>query len=193
MGSILKYIDLKFVFPARIKRLKNKLFPHVKGCKNVLDLGSSDGRLTKAISEEVKDTKFIGVDVVVQPETFIPIEKYDGGRIPFKKNYFDCVMLIDVLHHDEEIDEVIKEAKRVSKKYILIKDHYWSNWFDFKILQMADYIGNKPFGVRLPYNFLRMEQWKKIFKSNKLKILDEEKYRDGAFSLIKHVIFKLEV
>jgi len=193
MASFFKFIDENFIFPARYNRLAKKLTPYLTDCKTVLDLGASCGRLAHTISRSLPKIKFTGVDIIVQPETFIPIKKYDGKKLPFKNSSFDCVMIIDVLHHDKRIDEVIKEAKRVSKKHILIKDHYWDNKFDFKVLKYADYMGNRAYGVELPYNFLKIEKWKSIFKENNLKIIEQEKYRDNLLNPIKHVIFKLKV
>ena len=58
-----------------------------------------------------------------------------------------------MLHHvkKEDLKTLFKEAIRVSKKYIIIKDHYYKNSLDYLILKIYDYIGNKPYGVNLPY------------------------------------------
>ncbi|MFH1712795.1 MAG: methyltransferase domain-containing protein [Candidatus Jacksonbacteria bacterium] len=94
----------------------------------------------------------IGTDVHIQPKTFIPIIQYDGKKLPFPDESFDAVILVDVLHHDEHPEIILEEAKRVAKKFILVKDHYWENNLDFQLIKFADYFGNKPYGIKLPYN-----------------------------------------
>jgi ubiquinone/menaquinone biosynthesis C-methylase UbiE len=44
----------------------------------------------------------------------------DAGGLAFKDNSFDVVFCHALLHHVEDMDGVIREMKRVSKKYIII-------------------------------------------------------------------------
>lgn len=190
--NVIKYFDEKFIFPNRYSKLTKLLKPHLYGCKSVLDVGASCGRLSKRIQDEFGgNVKFEGVDTHVQDETFIPIKEYNGKKLPFKDNSFDCVLIVDVLHHTLNQEEILNEAKRVSKKFILIKDHYWVNSFDFFVLKIADYLGNKPYGVDLPYNFLKLDSWNSLFKNLDLKVIYSKKY-GKIFNLFKQVIFKLE-
>lgn len=192
MVSVLKLLDEKFLFPLRFKYLSSMLLPYLKGCNSVLDLGASCGRLAFRLQERAPHIKFVGVDTCVQPKTFIEIKKYNGKTLPFKGNAFDCVIMVDVLHHDKDPLHVLKEARRVSKKYILIKDHYWVSSVDFKLLKYADYIGNKPYGVDLPYNFLRLSDWAELFRKSNLEVVSSRTFRYNLFDPCKHVIFKLE-
>lgn len=157
----------------------------------MLDLGASCGRLAHDLAKRF-DIKFTGVDTCPQKIKYIPIKKYDGIRLPFRDNSFDCVMIIDVLHHDENPERIIMEAMRVSRSEILIKDHFWNNRLDFYLLKFEDYIGNKPYGIYLPYNFLTMKMWLDIFSKNKLKIISSSKFRYALLDPGKHVIFQLE-
>ncbi|MCA9371997.1 class I SAM-dependent methyltransferase [Candidatus Woesebacteria bacterium] len=126
MLTIIKWINENIVFPLRWNYLVAYLSPYLQNATDVLDLGASCGRLANELSKKFPKIHFVGVDTHVQPKTFIPIKKYDGKKIPFPDNSFDCVMIIDVLHHDKNPEHILKEAKRVSRKYILIKDHYWN-------------------------------------------------------------------
>ncbi|MBW2978259.1 class I SAM-dependent methyltransferase [Candidatus Woesearchaeota archaeon] len=191
MKSFLKLLDEKIFFPLRFNSLTKILIPYLRGSKTVLDIGASCGRLAKNIQHKL-DIKFVGVDTHIQPKTFIPIKKYDGKKLPFKDNSFDCVMIIDVLHHDKNPQKIIEEAKRVSKKHILIKDNYWDNRIDFLLLKYADYIGNKPYGVNLPYKFLNIKSWQELIKNNNIAIVKSKKFRYHILDPCKHIIFKLK-
>jgi ubiquinone/menaquinone biosynthesis C-methylase UbiE len=192
MPKILKLLDEKILFPMRWKYLVRRLSPRLKNSKKVLDLGASCGRLASNLAKELPGTNFIGVDTFVQPKTYIPITKYDGEHIPFPNNSFDCVMIIDVLHHDNNPEKILKEAKRVSKKYILIKDHYWNNKIDLFLLKFSDYIGNKPYAVKLPYNFLKSTEWNDLIQNLNLEQVESEKFRFNVADPCKHVIFLLQ-
>ena len=188
---LVKLIDETVVFPYRFNFLTNILSPYLKGSKLVLDVGASEGRLASSIKNRT-NIDFIGVDTLVQPNGPLLVKKYNGKKLHFKDNSFDCVMLIDVLHHTKNPLSLIREAKRVTKKFIVIKDHYWNNSYDFTMLKMADWFGNSPYGVNLPYNYLNMHTWKAIFKEVHLSVVKSEGFSYGWFDQCKHIIFKLE-
>ena len=52
------------------------------------------------------------------------IFEYDGINIPFEENMFDLITIYNVLHHvkPSDLQELIKNIIRVSKKYIFIKE-----------------------------------------------------------------------
>jgi 2-polyprenyl-3-methyl-5-hydroxy-6-metoxy-1,4-benzoquinol methylase len=180
------------LIPSRINLLPDILVPYLKGSQKILDLGSFDGKLAQKIEKKLK-IKIVGVDKLVPKKTYIPVEKYDGKHLPFQDNSFDCVMLIDVLHHDTNHSQLIKEARRVSKRYILVKDYYWENQRDLILLKYVDYIFNAPNGVDLPYNFLRVEEWLTLFRRHKLCLEVSKKFRYFPFHPCPQVIFKLDV
>jgi ubiquinone/menaquinone biosynthesis C-methylase UbiE len=192
MFSLLNLFNKKIGFPNRLNYLTKELTPFLKGFKKVLDLGPSSGILAYQISKKLPKTSFVGVDTHLQPKRYIKVIKYDGKKIPFPDNSFDCVMIIDMLHHDTRHEEVIREAKRVSKKYILIKDHYYENYLDFLVLKIADYIGNKPYNVNLPYAFLKLSEWDRIIKKLKLKTVKTDKFQYSFFHPAKHVVYLLK-
>ena len=192
LNKLLLCLDERVLFPARTRYLVDWLSPHLADCSKILDLGASDGRVAHALSEKVP-AEFIGCDVHVAPQTLIPIVPYDGRTLPFDDHSFDCVMIIDVLHHDIEPALVVQEAKRVSRKHIVIKDHYYDNGWDFLGLKIMDYIGNAPYGIRLPYNYLNDAAWRAMFQTLDLRIIHEAKFRYNLIDPCKHVLFKLTV
>jgi 2-polyprenyl-3-methyl-5-hydroxy-6-metoxy-1,4-benzoquinol methylase len=188
----MKWFNERISFPLRWKYLVKYLSPYLSDSKEVLDLGASCGRLSNELSKKLPDIHFVGVDTHVQPETFIPVKEYDGEKIPFRNNSFDCVMIIDVLHHDKNPIIILQEARRVSRKFILVKDHYWNNRLDFMFLKYADYLGNKQYGIALPYNFLRIADWESMIAETDLKIIKSQKFRYRIFDPTKNIIYLLE-
>jgi len=112
-----------------------------------------------------------GIDILVRPETCIPVEGYDGKFYPASDNTFDSVIFVDVLHHAPDICHLLKEAKRVSRKYIIIKDHNCNNLFHTKVLSFTDWFGNFLYGVNIELNFLSKNEWMGIFNKLGLKTI----------------------
>lgn len=55
-----KYIADKKV---TIEKCTDAILPHIKGCKNVLEIGCGVGRLTIPFAKKLKKTNFYGVDI----------------------------------------------------------------------------------------------------------------------------------
>lgn len=195
--DLLRFLNEKFLFPIRRWHLTRILSPYLKGCSSVLDLGASDGRLAAQIVTQLRpcipDVEFTGCDVKIQPTTYIPVVKYDGLHIPFDDNSFDCVILIDVLHHSEDPLQVLAEAARVSRRLLLAKDHYWISKKDFSRLKAVDYLGNMPFGIPLPFRFLTMDTWKYLLQRAGFASITSHIFRLNPFDPCDHVIFRIEV
>ncbi|MDG2990934.1 class I SAM-dependent methyltransferase [Candidatus Synechococcus calcipolaris G9] len=194
--STLKTLNEAVLFPLRTHYLTQILTPYFGESSNVLDLGTSNGALAANIKRKLGATttpEFTGCDVHIQPETFIPVVRYDGYTIPFPENHFDTVMIIDVLHHADSPRRVLEEAKRVARKNILIKDHYWVNSKDFTSLKFADYIGNQPYGIHLPYGFLTEENWHRMIHDLNLNVLESRKFRYNLIDPCRHILFDLRL
>ncbi|WP_396591175.1 class I SAM-dependent methyltransferase [Allomuricauda sp. R78024] len=132
-----------------------------------LDIGCGDLTLSESISEKDSAISFTGIDIHEVPEALKDVGKwknyvhFDGKNMPFDDNSFDSALFSDVLHHDyENIEILLKEAKRVSK-YIVIKDHFEYGFFSRKILQLADIIGNYGYGISIPKRYLSLKSYDK--------------------------------
>lgn len=79
-------------------------------------------------------------------------------------------MFINVLHHTEDLIMLLREAKRVPRKSILIKDHTCDGLFANTTLRFMDWAGNIGLAVPLPYEFWPKERWLETFDKLGLKI-----------------------
>jgi SAM-dependent methyltransferase len=141
----------------QISKHISKLIP--EGAVSVLDVGAGTGEMAQAVNSYRPELNVSGVDVYIRPKTFVPVIKYDGNTLPFDDGSFDVVMTVDVLHHCDDPIAVLKECARVSKRWVIIKDHVSNNWFDNKRLRFMDWVGNRAHGVVLPYNYLSSKTW----------------------------------
>jgi SAM-dependent methyltransferase len=127
-----------------------------------LDVGCGDGAIDSLITQLRPDVSIEGIDVLVRPDTRIPVRPFDGTHIPYADDSFDAVMFVDVLHHTIDPLVLLREAQRVAK-VIFIKDHFCEGLFAAQTLRFMDWVGNAHHGVALPYNYWTRGQWKAAF------------------------------
>ncbi len=159
--------------PSFKKALVREISKLIPDNSYVLDYGCDDGKVAEAIMRIKPSVKIVGIDVQGDRSCQIPRKIYDGKKIPYKSNTFDVVVSLDVLHHTKDIKASLKELKRVSKKYIIIKDHAVYSEFSKKLLTFTDYMTNLEANINCAYNFPYKEKWYEMFKELKFKLLKE--------------------
>jgi SAM-dependent methyltransferase len=130
----------------------------------ILDVGCGDGLLSAAISSQRPDLDIRGLDVLPRNRTHIPVDIFDGARIPLGDGSFDAVLFSDVLHHTDDPTVLLREAWRVAGQCVLIKDHYRKGLAAAQRLRFMDWVGNARFGVALPYNYWTESRWQKAWQ-----------------------------
>ncbi len=126
---------------------------------SVLDVGCGNGIIAKLVMQARPGLLIEGIDIAERHECAIPMQVYDGGIFPFPDNSFDAVMFVDVLHHTVNPLAVLKEAARVTRDAIVVKDHFCKSRTAWYRLAFMDWIGNRPHDIVLPYNYWSPEQW----------------------------------
>jgi SAM-dependent methyltransferase len=129
----------------------------------VLDVGCGDGTIGSLIAQLRPDISIQGVEFLVRPECKIECHAFDGVSLPFPDDSFDVCLFVDVLHHTQDPAVLLGEAVRVSRSYVLLKDHLDENFFDNVTLRFMDWVGNRPHGVVLTYNYQSRREWEKHF------------------------------
>ena len=81
----------------------------------------------------------------------------------YDDNSFDTVMMVDVLHHTEDPEILVREAKRVARNWLVLKDHTCDGIGAYPTLRLMDWVGNAGHGGALPYNYLSQHEWDDLF------------------------------
>jgi SAM-dependent methyltransferase len=149
----------KLVFGRRVRILSDWFARLAPRRVRVLDVGCGDGLISALIGSKRPDIEIVGVDVLPREHSHIPVQMFDGTRIPFADRSFDLVLFSDVLHHTKDPRILLQEAQRVASKHVLIKDHYREGVLANARLRFMDWVGNARFGVALPYNYWTERQW----------------------------------
>lgn len=159
-----------FVADRRVQVLGQHLAGLIPAGARVLDVGCGDGRLSGLVASLRPDIELRGVEVLLRGSPAIPVEAYDGSQLPFDDGEFDAVMLVDVLHHTDEPLAILREAQRVARQAVVIKDHLCEGWMARPTLRFMDRVGNRRHGVSLTYNYLTLQQWHASFAELGLSI-----------------------
>ena len=160
----IKHLHGPLVLQRRIQVLANMLAPQIPWNASVLDVGCGDGAVGSLIARIRPDISIQGVEIMARPDCQIACTLFDGVGLPFPDCSFDGCLFVDVLHHSQDIRALLHEAVRVSRAFVLLKDHLSENFLDNLTLGLMDWVGNRPYGVRNQYNFQGRKQWTAGFK-----------------------------
>ncbi len=163
--NVLEKIHGGYVHNRRVQVLARELSALLPAHGRVLDVGCGDGLLAAVIQAHTPGTTITGIDVLVRSETHIPVSQFDGSIIPFADGSFDAVMFVDVLHHTDDPAVLLREAARVARHVIVIKDHTLEGFAAQVTLRLMDRIGNQRHNVALPHNYWPKRKWLEAFST----------------------------
>jgi SAM-dependent methyltransferase len=162
-------IHRRLVGRRRVGVLAGLLAARVPAGCSVLDVGCGDGQVGQRIREQTGAT-VEGLEVLVRPDCAIPLRAFDGRTIPLADKSVDVCLFVDVLHHTDDPAGLLREARRVARRAVLIKDHCCRSGWDRAVLTFMDWIGNRPHGVRLVYNYQSHGQWQALCRACALRV-----------------------
>ena len=158
------------IFPRRARVLAAAISELLPREASVLDVGSGDGTIAAQWMQARPDLRVEGIDVLVRPDTKIPVRAFDGRTIPYPDRSFDVVSFVDVLHHADDAARLLREAARVARHSVVIKDHYAENRLDRATLALMDWVANAHHGVALPYHYWSRAEWQRAFAAAALSV-----------------------
>ena len=103
-----------------------------------------------------------GLESVKRGGNFIPITAYEGKRIPFPDRTFDAVILADVLHHDHDQERLLREAARISRNLVIIKDHIRDGFLAQQRISFLDWAANAGYNVPCLYEYHNAKEWRAL-------------------------------
>ncbi len=170
---ILDRIHGSYVHKRRVRRLAALLSERLPRAGRVLDVGCGDGLLASVLQATRGDGALTieGIDVLVRPDAHIKVSAFDGRRIPFDDASFDTVLFVDVLHHADDPHQLLLEARRVTRRTVVIKDHTRTGLLAAQTLRFMDSVGNARHGVALPYNYWTRDQWNDALRRAELDVV----------------------
>ena len=166
----------------------------ITGKSSVLDIGCGNGMVASQIKSWT-GADVVGIDVDDRRIAGIPFRKFDGKRIPFRSKRFDVSLLLSVLHHVRNQDAILNEAKRVTRKHVIVCEDMVENWFDRILAGMHIQTFSMFYGASRENRFRSREGWENYFKKLGFRVVTGRYVSHGLslFYHVKRVRFVLEV
>lgn len=139
----------------------------------ILDIGGGWGFYAAPL--EKRGHSCTVLDVVKPGYQKAPVVIYDPQEsFPFKDGSFDTSLLVTVLHHVPDPAAILREARRVTRKtLIVVEDLYhhelgrwWTIWRDQ--LYNFEFFGH-------PCQFRKKEDWLQLFRQEGFSLVKEER------------------
>lgn len=190
IGTVSK-LHHRFVLGRRTRVLAQHVAEMIPAnAHTVLDVGCGNGWIDRLVHEARPDLTITGVDVLKRPDAVIPVQQFDGHQLPADDRSCDIVTFVDVLHHTADPMILLREAVRVAKMAIIIKDHTRNRRFDRPILTCMDWVGNRGHGVALPNNYWSNTQWQRAWSQLGLTV-DESRYKLDLYPWFARPVFEI--
>ena len=118
----------------------------------ILDVGCGEGTVLKQL-HVYHSTPSIGIDLdpariylAKSRHGDIPLAVGNAQELPYEDNSFDFVMILEVLEHVGEPDIVLREASRVTSKFLLtsVPNEPWWRIGNLARLKYIRDLGNTP-------------------------------------------------
>lgn len=170
----------------RMNRRANALAAHLAALlpasAGVLDVGAGNGMLAQAVMSRRPDVTIRAIDTKLWPDRVVDVAEFDGIRIPFPDRSFDVCLISDVLHHCSNARELLQEMVRVTRRQVVIKDHVADSRFDYHLLKLMDWFGNRGHEVPMTYDYWPWRRWEDAFADLGLE-LQELRTRLGLYPM----------
>lgn len=137
---------------------------------SVLDVGTGDGLIVRKLIDIRPDVDLKAVEVLVRPDQHVAVEPFDGRSLPFPDDAFDAVLLVDVLHHAEDPEALLREAVRASRSTLVVKDVMSEGVLSRWTLHMMERVANSGHGISIPDSFWRRTEWEAVFRRLELAV-----------------------
>jgi len=159
-----------------------------KGSK-ILDLGCGSGIATKEFGDFF-EAKIMGVDIRDNRIVDIPFQIIDGKNLPFSDDSFDVTLINYVLHHSQNPERLLREAKRVSREIIIFEDLPEGTFSKLRCkLHQITFFG----GERKNFHFKTKKEWQDLFDKLGLRIIAQKRVftKLDWLNPVKRILFVL--
>jgi ubiquinone/menaquinone biosynthesis C-methylase UbiE len=167
--------------------------PFITGIESFLDVGTGTSIPIHIVARNFPNIRYTTVDVVdIRQRKKLPFVIYDGKHLPFRNSEFDVSILNETLHHCEDPESVLIEARRVAKSIYVI-EHFPNPGISIKELLKTEIIALNNFGINCRiYKPFTARSLNLLFKKTGLKVWDKFEIPYYGTREIRKYFFKLK-
>ncbi len=142
----------------------------------LLDVGCGVGTLAAAVIADShcgQGARATGLESSPRGGEPIEVVAYAGGVFPFADATFDLVMIADVLHHELNEAQLLRECARVSRGVVIVKDHAREGFAAQWRISLMDWAANRPYGIPCLYRYHSLREWRELLRACGLELIAE--------------------
>jgi ubiquinone/menaquinone biosynthesis C-methylase UbiE len=129
-----------------------------------------------------------------QTRNRLPVVIYNGLDIPFKDNSFDVVLILFVLHHAAEPARLLREAKRICRRSVIVFEDYIESWPDLIHFRLFHALLAWSKTLAPPRHEMNAEQWSQLAgEAGFNELWKRPVERQLGFISPRHVIYRWDV
>lgn len=153
----------------RARDIARRVLLYLKNDALILDIGPASCTVAEMLMK--RNLKVFPLDIQDYSivDAVLPTI-YDGFRMPFQDDQFDTALIFFVLHHSNHPQDLLVEAKRVSKKLLIYEDIITSaahkHWTG-----IVDNLINLEFHDQ-PHTNNYDDEWQTLFRKLGFKLVD---------------------
>ena len=167
--------------------------PHIAGVNSVIDIGTGTSIPIHVFAEIFPAIRYQTVDVIdIRQRRSLPFLLYDGHVLPYDDSEFDVALLNETLHHCEDPEPVIAEARRVADTVYVI-EHFPNHDVSIQELVRTEIYALVNFNMECRYyNPFTEESLSRLFEKTGLTIIDKIEIPYYGEREIKKYFYKLK-
>jgi len=190
-----RYLSRSVLYPLmrwRARRIGRRLGPLFTRGERVLDVGTGDGLVARAIAR-VGSCSITGIDTVDYGDIGFPCLTYVGGRMPFQDESYDTVMALFSLHHSGDAEFSLGECRRVAAKRLIVVEEVFQNRLEELFTKGEDWVTNRLLSgeVHIPFQFKSLSRWRELFDRLGLDLELQRRFFPLPFIPLRTVLFVL--
>jgi len=170
----------------RAKVITKQVEQYLNDDGKILDIGAGTCNVCKILGERGYKVTPVDIKNWSLVEGINPII-YDGNHLPINKDKYELTLILFVLHHSLDPENLLREANRVSKRIIV-----WEALYTTKTNKAITYFFDSLITLNFkehPHNNKNDKEWRLLFKQLGLKLKDVKYYR---FLATKQALYYLE-
>jgi hypothetical protein len=146
-------------YRARTFGIVRSLISELGTIDQAIDVGAGDGWAAKTLMEEGLILQCRPVDILRRQEVVLEPLLYDGTTLPFEDRSMTLAYAIDAAHHAADPVRFVRELARVSRRWVVLKDHTYRSVIGAWMLRLLDEIGNRRFAIGSPGHYQAGDSW----------------------------------